>query len=43
MSRQKRELQKNFVEVTITKTNVNWDKENVKGTNIEEFFDVIDW
>ena len=33
---------KNF-QVMITKTDVNWDKENVKGTNIEEFFDVIDW
>ena len=33
---------KNF-QVMITKTDVNWDKENIKGTNIEEFFDVIDW
>lgn len=33
---------KNF-QVVVSKTDVNWDNENVRGSNIEEFFDVINW
>ena len=33
---------KNF-QVAVSKTDVNWDNESVRGSNIEEFFDVINW
>ena len=33
---------KNF-EITISRTEVEWELLDRKGTNIEEFFDVIDW
>ena len=33
---------KNF-EISISKTDVAWDLVNRRGSNIEEFFDVIDW
>ena len=33
---------KNF-EITISRTDVKWELLNRKGSNMEEFFDVIDW
>lgn len=33
---------KNF-EIVISRTDVTWDLLDCKGSNMEEFFDVIDW
>lgn len=42
MSRPKRELRKRF-DVKIADTLCNMENTDVKGTNINEFFEVIDW
>lgn len=33
---------KNF-EITISRTDVKWEMIDRKGSNLEEFFDIIDW
>lgn len=43
MSRSERKLQKRFVVFCEGDTDVKWELLNRKGSNMEEFFDVIDW
>lgn len=41
--RNKYAIKKNIFEITIEKTEVDWDYLNGRNSNLEEFFDVIDW
>ncbi len=54
MSKPEHQLQKRFVkntysvkkknfEIAIRRTDVTWELLDRKGSNMEEFFDVIDW
>ena len=37
------QINKQNFEITISKMDVMWDNENRRGSNINEFFEVIDW
>ena len=36
-------VDKTNMDIQIIDTQVNWDNENQRGSNINEFFEVIDW
>lgn len=36
-------VNKKSFQITVSMTDINWDNMNVRGNNIEEFFDVINW
>lgn len=37
------QINKRNFEITISNTKIVWDNENKRGSNINEFFEVIDW
>lgn len=36
-------VHKNRMEIVISKTNIEWDNLNARGSNIDEFFSILEW